>query len=229
MAVDTRDRILVVAKRLFTERGCNSVSMGDIAAEVGISKGNLTYHFKHKEDIVEALVPGAPVDYRVDPPCTLGELDALLRDVWNTVNEFAFYFLHYKQFAQVSSRIDGIQRQMFARQERAIAEGLDALAEEGVVDARFAPLFSHVARTMVMTGVFWLAFNRLAGGALAGGKQNKGVHGEEKSAVEQASLVAEDDLLQYRLQAWSAVAGLLTDRGRRELAGVGEGELASLL
>lgn len=230
MAAGTRDRVLAAAKRLFTERGYNNVSMGDIAAELGMSKGNLTYHFKHKEDIVEALVPDGPVDCRIDPPHTLGELDALLCDVWEKVNGCAFYFLHYTQFAQVSPRIDGIQRQMFAKHERAIGEGLNALAEEGVVDARFASLLPHVARTMVTTGVFWLAFSRLAGGVPVGGDgQNKGVDGGDKDAVDQASPAAEDDLLQYRLQAWSAVVGLLTDRGRGELACIGAGELAVLL
>ena len=43
---DTRRDILNAARRLFNQRGYNGVSLQDIASAVGISKGNLTYHFQ---------------------------------------------------------------------------------------------------------------------------------------------------------------------------------------
>ena len=55
MSVDTRQKILNTAKQLFNERGINEVSIADIASSVGISKGNLTYHFARKEAIVQPL------------------------------------------------------------------------------------------------------------------------------------------------------------------------------
>jgi len=51
----TRDRILEVCLDVFNERGPAEVTTAEIAAEVGISEGNLHYHFRRKEQIVAAL------------------------------------------------------------------------------------------------------------------------------------------------------------------------------
>jgi AcrR family transcriptional regulator len=52
---NTRDRILEECRRLFNERGPAEVTTAEIAAAVGISEGNLHYHFRRKEQIVETL------------------------------------------------------------------------------------------------------------------------------------------------------------------------------
>ena len=59
MKRDTRRAILDMAKTLFSQQGYNAVSIGEIAGALGISKGNVTYHFKRKEDIMEALLAEA--------------------------------------------------------------------------------------------------------------------------------------------------------------------------
>ena len=51
----TRDKILKTALSLFNERGEGHVSLGQIAARLGISEGNLWYHFRTKDDLVTAL------------------------------------------------------------------------------------------------------------------------------------------------------------------------------
>lgn len=47
--------ILNQARLLFNESGTYAVSTRDIAKAMGISQGNLTYHFPHRGSIVEAL------------------------------------------------------------------------------------------------------------------------------------------------------------------------------
>jgi AcrR family transcriptional regulator len=51
----TRDRILDTALELFNEGGTAAVSTNHIAAALGISPGNLYYHFRNKEEIIRAL------------------------------------------------------------------------------------------------------------------------------------------------------------------------------
>lgn len=51
----TRDRILEVCRTLFNECGPAEVTTSEIAQGVGISEGNLHYHFRRKEQIVVAL------------------------------------------------------------------------------------------------------------------------------------------------------------------------------
>ena len=51
----TPDRILDASRRLFNDRGYAATTLAEIAATVGISQGNLTYHFPTKRDLVHGL------------------------------------------------------------------------------------------------------------------------------------------------------------------------------
>lgn len=51
----TKDRILVTALSLFNQQGIAKVKLRTIAQEMGISQGNLNYHFKQRATIIEAL------------------------------------------------------------------------------------------------------------------------------------------------------------------------------
>ncbi|WP_137972147.1 TetR/AcrR family transcriptional regulator [Pseudomonas sp. F(2018)] len=52
----TRERIVSEADRLFYERGYDYASFADIADAVGISRGNFYYHFKSKDEILDAVI-----------------------------------------------------------------------------------------------------------------------------------------------------------------------------
>lgn len=52
----TRERIVAEAERLFYERGYEHASFADIADAVGISRGNFYYHFKSKDEILDAVI-----------------------------------------------------------------------------------------------------------------------------------------------------------------------------
>ena len=55
-AAERRNEILDVAERLFCTRGYDHTSTNDILAEIGIARGTLYYHFKSKEDILDAMI-----------------------------------------------------------------------------------------------------------------------------------------------------------------------------
>ena len=52
----TRDMIVQRADTLFYETGFEATSFADIAAAVGISRGNFYHHFKTKDDILAAVI-----------------------------------------------------------------------------------------------------------------------------------------------------------------------------
>ena len=55
-AAERRNERLDVAERLFCTNGYDNTSTNDILAEIGIARGTLYYHFKNKEDILDAMI-----------------------------------------------------------------------------------------------------------------------------------------------------------------------------
>jgi len=52
----TRDRIVETADRLFYRQGFEHTSFADIAGAVKISRGNFYYHFRTKDEILDAVI-----------------------------------------------------------------------------------------------------------------------------------------------------------------------------
>ncbi|MGE7954147.1 TetR/AcrR family transcriptional regulator [Lysinibacillus xylanilyticus] len=55
-AQERRNEILDAADELFGQKGFDGTSTNDILEKVGIARGTLYYHFKSKEDIMDALI-----------------------------------------------------------------------------------------------------------------------------------------------------------------------------
>ncbi len=51
-----RQRIVASADQLFYQQGYENTSFSDIAEDVGISRGNFYYHFKTKDEILNAVI-----------------------------------------------------------------------------------------------------------------------------------------------------------------------------
>ena len=95
----TRDRILETSLMLFNDEGEHNVTTVDIANEMNISPGNLYYHFKGKESILEALFTRFDTEFS-----TLlresGEARLDLKDYWffiyvvfEELHKFRFLFV----------------------------------------------------------------------------------------------------------------------------------------
>lgn len=53
--LNTKDKILNASKELFNELGVADTKLRTIANRLGISQGNLNYHYKKRDDILETL------------------------------------------------------------------------------------------------------------------------------------------------------------------------------
>jgi AcrR family transcriptional regulator len=111
---DTAQRILDASLGLFNAEGIENVSLRRVAAELGISQGNLTYHFKKRDDIVFALYLAlverlnaeiAEVAAADDTP--LRHLTRLTRAVFEAFEAYRFLLV---DLAQIMRRYPQIQR-----------------------------------------------------------------------------------------------------------------------
>ena len=55
-AASTRQQIVETADRLFYENGFGATAFADIATSIGISRGNFYYHFRTKDEILDAVI-----------------------------------------------------------------------------------------------------------------------------------------------------------------------------
>lgn len=82
----TRDLIVTEADRLFYERGYEHTAFSDIAAAVGISRGNFYYHFRTKDEILAAVIDRRAADtaatlagWDTEAPDPAGRIRAFIR------------------------------------------------------------------------------------------------------------------------------------------------------
>jgi AcrR family transcriptional regulator len=129
----TRKRILAAALRLFNESGTAAVSTNHIAAEAGLSPGNLYYHFRNKVEIVRALVEALLEDFDAlwllpqDHALRLEDLQTLIRASFEI--QWRYRFFSREQVALLrhdpllSQRLqENYQRRM--RQQKALVQHL---------------------------------------------------------------------------------------------------------
>ena len=74
---DTKQKIIEKALELFSERGYDAVSVGEIASAVGIKAPSLYNHYKSKQAIFEAIVEDTAARYERDTD----NLDVHVQDV----------------------------------------------------------------------------------------------------------------------------------------------------
>ena len=190
MRKNTRQNILDTARDLFNNRGFNAVSLQEIADAVGISKGNLTYHFKRKEDLMEALLlenqkKELPASIR-----TLEDLDTLFLTMQQVVGQHSYYFLNYAQLSQSSEIIAGMQKKNVSTIRNLLLEGLRNLQETGFLrKEEFSGEYDGMVDILCMANIYWEPFSVL-----------------------QQSLGRQTD---YRHHAWGILYGLLTEEGRQ--------------
>lgn len=88
--MNTKQKILISARNLFNKDGISETSMRDISMNIGISPGNLTYHFRYKENIVEAIY------YEL-----ISQLDSELAKIDENANELSLFYASTKSMIYV--------------------------------------------------------------------------------------------------------------------------------
>jgi AcrR family transcriptional regulator len=164
----TKERILEASLAMFNAQGEPNVTTNHIADELGISPGNLYYHYRNKDDIVEQLF--ARYEARMDQALLVpdGRLPTL-EDVWMQLHlvfecMWTFRFL-YRDLVDIVSRNRKL-KQHFARiLNRAAASAekvLKGLARAEIL--RATPDEIHAtAENVLLVATFWLNYNTVRG------------------------------------------------------------------
>lgn len=191
---DTKQKILLAAAKLFEQQGYRKVSMRAIAAELGISVGNLTYHFPHKQDLASALAEREMVEILPPEQASLAALDGYLRRMIVSLVDHARMFDDPLLFEDMPERQqDNVDR--IAQLRRGLEHLLGQLTEQGI----FCP---SVSGQLQQDLVDFLMFSHV-------GWQRR------TSTSGQTTQVGVDDMM--RLQ-WLVLRPYLTKTGTQQLA-----------
>ena len=68
---DTKQKIILKALELFSDRGYDAVSVGEIASAVGIRASSLYNHFPSKRAIFDAIVEATAAQYESISTCKM--------------------------------------------------------------------------------------------------------------------------------------------------------------
>lgn len=165
MKQDTRRVIMQTARELFNQRGYNAVSTRDIADAMHISKGNLTYYFRKKEDLIEAIVQNMFIEHVTEAktvPNSLETLDAMFLHVQNVAEENAFYFWHYTQLSQLSPGIRAMQSAKVERQHQVLAEAFANLHQKGLLAGEAYPgQYRQLIQAILLSCIYWTPHSKL--------------------------------------------------------------------
>jgi AcrR family transcriptional regulator len=159
----TKDKILQASIELFNQQGERQVTTNHIAAHLGISPGNLYYHFRNKEDIVRQIFKeyAKLLENRIQPPNRTSEaLDALaqyLDVVFELMWRFHFF---YANLPDILARDEALQQDYLLVQKGVLTKVVSVLqalkkAEVIAIDEQDIPTFAHTIKLVV---TFWISY-----------------------------------------------------------------------
>ena len=169
MARDTPRRILDCALEMFNAQGEPTVTTNHIADELEISPGNLYYHFRGKDDIIEHLF--SRYEQRMDDALAApGDRPPELEDIWlqlHLVFEAIWdYRFLYRDLVEILSR----NRRLRLRFARILRRGderarsvMRGLARAGIMRGSPAEL-DAVGTNLLVVATFWLNYAQVRGG-----------------------------------------------------------------
>jgi len=183
MARQTRERILETSLAMFNAQGEPNVTTNHIADELGISPGNLYYHFRSKDDIVEHLF--ARYEASVGDALLLPDGRAPnLEDIWlqlHLVFEslWGYRFL-YRDLVDILARNRKLKlrfARIMNRASTSATELLRGLVRVGVMRAS-ADEIHALAENILLVATFWMSFDAVRGGKAEAGEAdlNRGIH-----------------------------------------------------
>lgn len=168
----TKETILRTAQALFNNEGEHAVSSVDLASVIGISPGNLYYHYKGKEPIIRELFADFEVELRqvlsspIKEPLALQDNWIFLYIIFEEIWDFRFFYRNpmelidrVPELASPFSRLLALKEQTAFSLLSDLEEGGHLSFGEGEKAALSARLSQHFT--------FWLQYYQLREGEVA--------------------------------------------------------------
>lgn len=164
----SREKILNAALLLYNEQGIRNITTRHIAASIGMSGGNLHYHFKHTEDIIRALFNELALAYdglmanAQSVPLDLSAIAFLTESSFKLVNKYRFIFINFVEIGNWIPEIRDAYYQLIQKREQQFLKVFENLIANGIFrDDIPTSNKSGLVKQFFIINDFWLSHNEL--------------------------------------------------------------------
>lgn len=159
---NTKDQIIDFAIKLFNDNGFKNVTLKQIALEVGISNGNLNYHFKKKDDLMLSIFHR--MEERKEKILQRFKSYPDLTNIIEQINifyhfqiEFRFFYLDTLEIFRAYPKIANAYQIYMMNALQHIRSSIDYCVGRGVFEPEpFPQAYDFLAHTIWLKGAFWL-------------------------------------------------------------------------
>jgi AcrR family transcriptional regulator len=168
--MNTRERIIEMAIRLFNEQGTGAVSTNHIAGALEMSPGNLYYHFRNKEEIIRAILERMIARWEslyafpMEHAPRLADVQQIVTDNFLLLWDYRFFYRELSALVQRDPVLKGRYQQI--RRER--LANLEALLQQFVSPGmarspQTTASITNLARLCWLISDYWLPFLEIDG------------------------------------------------------------------
>lgn len=182
MTNDTKSRILDASLTLFNERGTDNVTTNHIAEALGMSPGNLYYHYRNKAEIVRGLFARIAAAWATNyavPPATMPSIammEVMVAGNFEIQARYRFFFRDLTLLLNADPELAAAYR---GNREAGIGNTkflINLFTEAGVlVPLGDADALDDLAQLLWLVGDFWLVFKDSGGADFNPADMDQGV------------------------------------------------------
>ncbi len=160
---NTKQKIKDKARKLFNQQGISDTSLRQISAALGISQGNLNYHYKVKQDLVKALY--MELVAKMDTQMTIViQPNFLLKSLYESSHQSLSIFYEYRFLLRDLYKIFTAYREikehyitLQKEREKQFLQLFEGLVMAGIMRAEeFEKEYQHLYLRMQILGDNWI-------------------------------------------------------------------------
>jgi len=197
---NTKETILNTALELFNTNGLSKVTLRTIANTMGISQGNLNYHFKKRDDIIDELyfqLVGQIDENMLKSQSRAAGLQSLLNlppTIMESFYDYRFFMLDCVQVMRENKKIKTHYFQLMKKREMQFLSILEPLIDDQLLRKEILPNeYGFLYKRLQILGEFWIP-----------------------SAEVSHSRLSKNVILEYSTIISQAIFPYLTNKGKKE-------------
>ena len=201
----TKEKILRTSLALFNNEGEANISSVDIAAVMEISPGNLYYHYKGKDVIIEELFTDFEIELRqvlsapISKPLALEENWIYLYIIFEEIFDFRFFYFNLTSLLERIPELKPKFSRLLSLLQSTFKGLLENLENDGHLEFKYGEK-TILAERLTAHFTYWLPYSEL-----------RGFEGSTKSLIHDGVYSALSQITPYWGEGSEPYAALLKD------------------